>query len=93
MDALSAELEEERRQNEEIQKQMQFVEALIARMKKMEEQASPPPHTHTVTAHFHLNPFSNTLDSSRVECLLHLINYNQSNFIRCSQRQSVQAFE
>ena len=47
VDALSAELEEERRQNEEIQKQMQFVEALIARMKKMEEQASPPPHTHT----------------------------------------------
>ncbi len=51
MDALSAELEEERRQNEEIQKQMQFVEALISRMKKMEEQASPLPtpplHPHT----------------------------------------------
>lgn len=40
VDALSAELEEERRQNEEIQKQMQFVEALISRMKKMEEQVA-----------------------------------------------------
>jgi hypothetical protein len=43
VDALSVELEEERRQNEEIQKQMQFVEALISRMKKMEEQAPTPP--------------------------------------------------
>ncbi len=65
MDALSVELEEERRQNEEIQKQMQFVEALISRMKKMEEQAPAPPrrvkgprpaHGRTHTARTHTRP-------------------------------------
>jgi len=40
VDSLNRDLEEERRQNEEIMQQMQFVEELLTRMKKMEEQVS-----------------------------------------------------
>mmetsp|Transcript_48245 Transcript_48245/g.96582 ORF Transcript_48245/g.96582 Transcript_48245/m.96582 type:complete len:527 (+) Transcript_48245:161-1741(+) len=40
VDALNRDLEEERRQNEEIMHQMQFVEELLTRMKKMEDQVT-----------------------------------------------------
>ena len=40
VDALKVDLEEERRQNEEIMAQMKFVEDLLARMKKIETQVT-----------------------------------------------------